>query len=155
MPLLAIDETPAMTPAAVTYDRQLEFLGCSIPSRSTVPGGLLPLRTHWRRIGTIDRYYLMELSLFRGGDEQVMQHTRYLGYGIPTVESMPPGVRFREDYRLIVPRDVRPGSYTLVLRMGARQGPRSIMAGPDDPVLQRAGGYISLGSIEVGGDGRP
>ena len=136
----------------------VEFVGWDRPPPKVNVGGKLPVRTVWKRLGPTDfppdLLYVTQFVLVDGRLREVHQATRYLGYGVYPVNDWPVGGTVRETFNLVIPLDVRPGTYRLYMRLleeedgesGQRVGR---VAQSTDPRLRRAGGVIELGTVEV------
>jgi hypothetical protein len=59
------------------------------------------------------------------------------------------GETVRETYRIVVPGDLGPGSYRLVMQVVHRTGTVGAPATPDDPKLAELDGMLVLGAVEV------
>jgi hypothetical protein len=55
----------------------------------------------------------------------------------------------RETYRLMIPAELAPGAYRLVMNVARRTATDSRIAVPDDPKLARLGGLLQLAAVEV------
>ncbi|GAH35973.1 unnamed protein product, partial [marine sediment metagenome] len=145
-------ETGDFTPERVfreVYNGQLTFLGSdSIPTSAEV-GGKLPFCTYWRRVGRIDRYYLTEFTLVDEHGRAVAQLRRYLCYTFYPVHDWRVGDTVRETYNLVIPTNVKPGSYALCLRVLEAKGRKLREARPENPELLKRKGIIRLGRFEV------
>ena len=54
-----------------------------------------------------------------------------------------------ERYRLLLPSTLRPGRYALAATLSWVRGARSGYAVPDDPAVRAAGGFLTLGTLEI------
>jgi hypothetical protein len=142
------DFTPG-APASVVYDSLLRFSGCEVPEPRVRPGSPLTLRTFWSRHGSGEVAYLTRFWFLDGEGRSVAYCTRYLGYGVSTVDQWPADRMVRETYRLMIPADLAPGAYRLVMNVARRTATDSRIAVPDDPKLARLGGLLQLAAVEV------
>ncbi len=153
--LFRADAPPPATARNVTYDRQLAFTGISLSESSVAAGGVLPVQTHWRRAAAADRQFMTQLVLQDTEGKAVFSVVRHLGYLLYPVAEWPADTPVRETYRLVVPSHIRPGDYSLGLRVAWwRDGPLALSE-PDDPRLREQGLIVPLGRITVTGPAAP
>jgi hypothetical protein len=131
------------------FDSSLVFHGCDLPEPGVDAGGLLTLRTYWSRQAGGGRVFLTRLWLYDDAGRSRLFRSRYLGYGLATADLWVPGVTVRESYRIVIPGDLPPGPYRLVMQVVHRLPRGGEPAVPDDLELARAGGLLALGTIEV------
>lgn len=142
----------ALTPsieAHVVYDSLLRFMGCDVAEPRVRPGEVLTLRTYWSRVAPADKVYLTRLWLYDAQGRSVYYKTRYLGYGVFTADQWTTGRTVRETYRLVVPGELDPGTYRLVMQVVRRTASGAESAVPDDPRLAQLGNLILLSVVEV------
>jgi uncharacterized membrane protein len=132
----------------VVYDGEVAFLGSEQDGASVAAGGLLPLRTYWRRVAPTPRFHLAELVLVDRENRPRAQVWRYLGYTQHPAAEWPGGASVCETYRLAVPRDLPPGRYHLGLRLWWRDAGQGVCV-PDDPAARADEGFVRVASFEV------
>jgi uncharacterized membrane protein len=133
----------------VTWDRQLALTGFSLPESTVAPGGLLRLETFWRRVAVADRQFTIQLLLQDAGGQTVLFLNRHLGYLLYPVGEWPADSTVRETYRLVVPSHLRPGVYSLGLRVARwGKGPPALSE-PDDPRLAEQNLVVTLGRFTL------
>ncbi|MBI5708837.1 MAG: DUF2079 domain-containing protein [Candidatus Eisenbacteria bacterium] len=147
--LVSVGTFTAARPRRIVFDRQLAFLGCDLADPVAHPGGLLPLATYWRRVTSTDSLFVVQLVVADAFGNAVLEHMRYLGYGFAPVADWPESVAVRENYRLILPDRMRPGNYTLGMRVGRRKDLGQKLSEADDPALRARGMFVELGRFEV------
>ena len=112
-------------------------------------GGLLPLETYWRRVAPADRHFVMQLVLKDASGTAVFSLARHLGYLVYPVAEWPADTHVRETYRLVIPAHLRPGPYTLGLRVAWRRDARATLSTPDDPGLAGKDLLVDVGRFSV------
>ena len=147
--LVRVGVPPPATVRTVTYDQQLALDGFSLPESSVAVGGLLPLETHWRRVAEADRLYMTQLMLQNAEGSVVFSVLRHLGYLVYPVAEWPAGAPVRETHRMVIPSTVRPGVYSLGLRVAWWRGENAVASEPDDPRLEAQDMIVPLGRITV------
>lgn len=157
---ITLFETGDFTPGnrfRVEFTGRLAFLGWGRLPMTAEVGGKLPVRTVWRRVGPEDRraypLYLTEFVLCDKYGRVAVACRRHLGYTFYPVHDWPRGDSVRETCNLVIPMDVKPGTYTLGLRV-LELGGRGLRPAPSaDPRLRKTNGYIRLGKVEVASPG--
>ena len=147
--LLAIGDFTPSIEAHVVFDNLLRFKGCDVLEPRVSPGGVLTLRTYWSRQAPGDSVFLTRLWLFDAQGQSVFYRTRYLGYGVFTADLWPADRTVRETYRLVVPGELAPGTYRLVMQVVRRTATGAERAVPDDPKLAQLGGMFLVAAVEV------
>jgi len=147
--LMSVADRGPASSAHVTYDDALAFVGDDLPRVPSQRGGQAAFRTYWRRLAPVDAVYLTRLWLIDGAGNEVLYRTRYLGYGLATVDRWPADSTMCETYRLGIPRMLPTGPYRLVMQVVRVRDQAVGLAHADDPRLNDLGGTISLGVIEV------
>ena len=137
------------TRRVVGYSGQVTFLGHDTFVSPVEVGGRLPVHTYWRRVAAVDREYAMQLLLFDAYGAAVLVHQRRIGYSFFPAHDWPYGTTVREVFRLVVPDNVKPGSYVLCLRVLEGGGNQFRAAAPDDPEVRRQRGIVRLGPVDV------
>jgi uncharacterized membrane protein len=132
---------------AVIYDDRLQFLGSDSLAEATI-GGVIPIATYWRRGEKLDRFFLTEFVLVDPSQQEAREVLRHLGYTIYPPTDWPVSQIVRENYRMIVPVDLAPGTYELKLRAWL-DGAEPAVAQADDPAVRANENWVSLGKLEV------
>jgi uncharacterized membrane protein len=101
----------------VDFDGEVVLDGFALPRIPVVPGGLMPIETYWRRIGASPHLFAVQFVLTDANGAPAFSLVRHLGYLIYPPYTWPVEVPVRETYRLVVPADIAPGSYTLGVRL--------------------------------------
>jgi len=129
------------------FDRQLAFLGFDPIEATVEPGGVVSFQTYWQRVADADRLFLMEMGVLDDHDVGRHGRSRALGYGLFPVSEWPLGVAVRETGRILIPVDMKPGTYSLTFTLSWRgEGGRGASE-PDDPALRDAA--LRLGRVVV------
>ncbi len=147
--LLRAGTPPAPVTRRVVYDRQLACTGFALPESTVTVGGVLPVETYWRRVAPADRHFVMQLVLKDAAGRVVFSRSRHLGYLLYPAAEWPADTTVRETYRLVVPGHVRPGVYTMGLRVGWWRDARPVLSEPDDPGLAERQLLVDLGRFTV------
>jgi hypothetical protein len=133
----------------IVFDGQIACLGGDLVSGTAPPGGLVVLRTCWRRVGTVDRRFTMRLRLWDGRRRAALDHTRDLGYLFYPPHAWREGVTVSETYRLVLPDDLPPGDYRLTLSIEWRGRRASGVSRPDHPSRYSPDVGVELGRVWV------
>ena len=99
---------------------------------------------------TADRLYFLVLALFDPAGHLALRRIRLLGYVTDTIDTWPKGQAMAERYRLVLPSTLPSGAYTLAATLSFRRGASTAYAVPDDPAVAAAGGFVTLGTVQVG-----
>ena len=146
--LWALADPPLPRPKPVIYDGQVGYVGGE-QGESVVPaGGVLPLRTYWRRVAPVDRFFLTEIVVVDTTGQAVLQLWRYLGYTLHPVAEWPAGANARESYRLVIPPGLTPGRYAVSLRLWGR-GATQAVCEADDPAVRAGEGWLTTARFRV------
>lgn len=142
-------ETPIARPYRVVFDRQLAYLGDEYLATTVAPGGLLPLRTFWRKVAPTDSLYVLQLTAYDAFDKPAFATMRYLGYMLHPAGDWPDTTMVRETYRMVIPDDAKPGTYMLGMRVGRRYELDQVLCEPDDPQVRAQNMVVELGRFTV------
>ena len=150
--LRLIDPNPGPVdhPANVTFDSTIVYLGASRLAKRARPGAPIELITYWRRLADTDRLYFLVLALFDPAGHLALRRIRLLGYVTDTIDTWPKGQAMAERYRLVLPSTLPSGAYTLAATLSFRRGASTAYAVPDDPAVAAGGGFVTLGTVQVG-----
>jgi len=142
-------EQPIANPHRVVFDGQLAYLGDELISTAAPRGGLLPLRTFWRKASATDSLYVLQLSAYDAAGKAAFSTMRYLGYMLHPSGTWPDTTMVRETYRLVIPDDVAPGTYMLGMRVGRKADLDQVLSEPDDPQVRAQNNVVELGLFRV------
>jgi uncharacterized membrane protein len=147
--LVHVGAAAAPVARRVVYDHQLAFTGFAMPDSIVAPGALLPLETFWRRVAPTDREFVTQLVVKNAEGKAVFSLARHLGYLLYPAAAWPPDTTVRETYRMVIPSAIRPGVYTLGLRVAWWRDGRLALSEPDDPDLAGRNLLVELGRFTV------
>jgi uncharacterized membrane protein len=153
----ARDTLALLTPGAVmaplehpiSFEERVRLLGAALPSGPVPAGGELPIVTSWQRHGDLDGILELALALRPVDDPTVKRavHSRFLGYGLWSVDDWPTDVVMRERYRWVLPDDLPAGDYDVEIALASKtdQGLHPYMTNlrPDPD------GFFALGRVTV------
>jgi uncharacterized membrane protein len=142
-------ESPIARPQRVVFDRQIAFLGDDLPDTTVAPGGRLPLRTFWRRVAPTDSLFMLQLSAYDAREQQVFSVIRHLGYMQHPAGAWPETTMVAETYRMVIPDDMKPGTYMLGMRVGRRDAHDQVLCETDDPRIKAQSYVVELGRFTV------
>ncbi len=135
--------------APVVFDGQLAFLDGALVDSVGRPGGTVALATCWRRTGPIDRFFQTRLDVVDGAGRSVLEHRRDLGYVLWPPHLWALDEPMRENYRLVLTDDLRPGDYRVVMRVLWRYNNGAGSSVPADSSRYTAERGIDLGPLRV------
>jgi uncharacterized membrane protein len=144
-------ETTVARPSRVVFDRQLAYLGDEYLATSVAPGGLLPLRTFWRKVAPTDSLYVLQFTVYDAFGKSAFATMRYLGYMLHPAGDWPDTTMVRETYRMVIPDDAKPGTYMLGMRVGRRHELDQVLCEADDPQVRAQNMVVELGRFTVVG----
>jgi hypothetical protein len=139
----------------VVFDGQIAFLGAWPESGTARAGGTFELVTEWRRVASVNRMYTVQLELADASGAAVHGSVHALGYGRFPAHEWPVGQRVRERARFVLRDDLKPGAYTLAIRLAWQAGEQSGISEPDLAALRATGGFVPIARITVEGAGPP
>ena len=142
-------ETAVPRPHRIVFDRQLAYLGDEYLSTTAAPGGLLPLRTFWRKVAPTDSLYVLQLTAYDAFGKSAFATMRYLGYMLHPAGDWPDTTMVRETYRMVIPDDAKPGTYMLGMRVGRRYELDQVLCEPDDPQVRAQNMVVELGFFTI------
>lgn len=146
--LWSVAEPRARREPPVVYDGEIAFLGSEQDGATVAPGGVLPLRTYWRRVRPTERFHLTEFVLVDAENRPQFQLWRYLGYTQHPAATWPEGASVCETYRLAIPPDLAPGRYHLGARLWWRRAGQGVCEA-DDPAVRAGEGFVRVASFDV------
>jgi len=117
VPLLRFLPPRPDSDAAFTADGQLAFYDADSLPQLVARGGLLPIRTRWRRVGPATRAYLMQVRVYHEGDftRAAYGRNRPIAYGLLPLADWPADSVVEETYRLEMSAILTPGLYRVAL----------------------------------------
>lgn len=117
VPLLRFLPPRPDSDAAFTADGQLAFYDADPLPDSVARGGLLLIRTRWRRVGPATRAYLMQVRVYHEGDftRAAYGRNRPIAYGLLPLGDWPADSVVEETYRLEMSTVLTPGVYRVAL----------------------------------------
>jgi len=144
-----VGEAPIANPNRVVFDRQLAYLGDEYLASTVEPGGLLPIRTCWRKVGPTDSLYILQLTAFDAGRAVAFSTMHYIGYMFHPAGEWPDTTMVTETWRMVVPDDAKPGTYMLGMRVGRRVGMDQVLCGTDHPRVRAQNNVVELGRFTI------
>jgi hypothetical protein len=147
--LVSFGVAPPPEGRRIRFGSSLQYLGHALPAREVSQGGILPVQTFWERVGPDEGVIVVELMVFEPFGRLAQRHMRNLGFMIHPASDWPNAVPVREDAGLVIPDDLRPGTYELGLRVGVKTESGQRLATADDPELERKNMIVELGRFVV------
>jgi uncharacterized membrane protein len=144
-PVLAPLEHP------ISFEERLRLVGASLPVEPVAAGDELPMVTCWQRHGDLDGILELALALrpLDGAEPGIKRtvHSRFLGYGLWSVDDWASDVVMDERYRWVLPDDLAPGSYMVGIAVASKteKGLHPFMTN----VRPDADGFFDLGRVSV------
>jgi hypothetical protein len=133
----------------ISFEERLRLVGAALPDAPVPAGGELPIVTSWQRHGDLDGTIELALALRPLDDPSVKRavHSRFLGYGLWSVDDWPADVVMSERYRWVLPDDLPAGTYDVEIAVASKtdQGLHPYMTNlrPDPD------GFFVLGRVTV------
>jgi hypothetical protein len=147
--LVAPGTVPVPLPRPVSFEERLRLVGARLPPAPVEAGGELPIETSWQRHGDLDGIIELALALRPLDDPGVKRavHSRFLGYGLWSVDDWPTDVVMSERYRWVLPDDLPPGAYEVVIAVASKtdQGVHPYMTN----VRPDTDGFFGLGRVRI------
>ncbi len=147
LPLVTPD-TPPDSMSRVTYLEGVQFLAARIAHPDVERGAPVRFSTWWRRFATPSRFLMTQLVVVDRKGKIADDRVRFLGYTIAPPGDWARGVAMREDYRLVLPAGLGPGSYTLGMRVWVEDSPPAPAATEGD-ALAASSGFVRLGAFTL------
>jgi len=147
--LWEVGEAPIPHPQRVIFDRQLAFLGSGYPTAEVAPGGLLPVRTSWRKVAPTDSLYVLQLTAYDAAGRGAFSQMRYLGYMLHPAGTWPDTTMVTETWRMVIPDDAKPGTYMLGMRVGRRYALDQVLCTTDNPRILAQSNVVELGPFTI------
>jgi uncharacterized membrane protein len=144
-----VGEAPVANPDRVVFDRRLVYLGGEYLASTVEPGGLLPVRTCWRKVAPTDSLYIVQFTVFDARRAWVFSSMHYIGYMFHPAGEWPDTTMVTDTWRMVVPDDARPGTYMLGMRVGRRVGMDQVLCETDDPRVRAHSNVVELGPFTI------
>ena len=110
------------------------------------PGDTLPVTLFWEAQATVAERYKVTVQLLDGAGQLVAQQDTEPGDGLWPTNAWGPGQLLTDRYGVLVPSDLPPGRYTLIVGLyhvvSGERLPATLVGAP-------AGDHISLGDVEI------
>ncbi|HUK64518.1 MAG TPA: DUF2079 domain-containing protein [Dongiaceae bacterium] len=141
----------APLPHPISFEERLRLLGARLPVEPVAAGDELPLVTSWQRHDDLDGIIEIGLALqpLAGDDTGTKRavHSRFLGYGLWSVDDWTTDVVMNERYRWVLPDDLPAGTYRVEIAVASRtdKGLHPFMT----DVRPDADGFFDLGRVVV------
>ncbi len=124
--LHAVDATRGI--GSVAVDPALVFLGGTPAALFVAQGRALELRLRWQRVTPSDTSYCAELALREAGGDDVLEQPHLVGHAPSPPALWKQDQGYEESVRLMVPDNVKPGAYDLLVRFGRITGAAYVAA---------------------------
>jgi hypothetical protein len=124
--LRAVDATREA--ASVAVDPAMVFLGGAPAALFVAQGSVLELRLRWQRVTPSDTSYCAELALSDAAGDDVLEQPHLVGHAPSPPALWQQGQGYEESVRLMVPANVKPGAYDLLVRFGRITGAAYVAA---------------------------
>jgi hypothetical protein len=113
-----LQETPAVQhPFSINVSNQITFLGYNLEPTVVTPGGSFEIQYFWRARVPMKRDYEIFVHFVDSQDQIVFQQDHLPVGGVYPTQQWSRGDVVRESYVTIVPKEVRPGSYRILIGM--------------------------------------
>lgn len=147
--LWQVGEAPVANRYRVTFDRQLAYLGDEYLASTVAPGGLMPIRTFWRKVAPTDSLYVLQFTAYDSAEKAAFSYMRYLGYMMHPAGEWPDTTMVAETWRMVIPDDAKPGTYMLGMRVGRRDGLDQVLCEVDDATVRAQSNVVELGRFTI------
>jgi hypothetical protein len=97
------------------FGDHLRLDGFSVEEQSFAPGTILPVTLFWRAERAIEQPYKVTLQLLDGKGSLVAQTDTQPGDGLAPTTTWEPGEVLVDRYGLLLPEDLPPGAYALIV----------------------------------------
>ncbi len=144
-----VGEALVANPYRVVFDRQLAYLGDEYLASAVAPGGLLPIRTFWRKVAPTDSLYVLQFTAYDAREKAAFSHMHYLGYMLHPAGEWPDTTMVAETWRMVIPDDAKPGIYMLGMRVGRRYELAQVLCEADDPTVRAQSNVVELGRFMI------
>lgn len=96
------------------FEHGIELLGYDMPLRQVAPGEPLAVTLYWRTLDSLDTDYTVFVHLI-GPEGLVAQHDSLPDSGAAPTSTWQVGEVIKDDVELLIPADVTPGEYRLIV----------------------------------------
>jgi uncharacterized membrane protein len=142
-------ETVVPNPRRIVFDGELAYLGHELLATRATAGGILPLRTFWRRVAPTDSLFVIRFAAYDALGRAAFAHMRDLGYLFHPPGAWRDTTMMREDYRMLIPDDAPSGTYMLGMIVGRRDQLDQVLSEPDDPAVKAQNHVVELERFTV------
>ncbi|MEN8098135.1 MAG: glycosyltransferase family 39 protein [Chloroflexota bacterium] len=114
----ALAEGPAAEPdfeVDVLFGEHIRLEGYSLVSDRLMPDDVIQLTLFWQATETIEERYKVFLHLLSPEGQPISQRDSEPGGGLSLTSTWEPGTTVKDNHGVLVPHDVEPGTYQLVL----------------------------------------
>ncbi len=114
----AVPDAPAATmetAANIRFGDQITLPGFTLSSAQAAPGDILQLALFWQTASALDTRYKVFLHLVDGQGNIVAQRDSEPGGGLALTTTWEPGALISDNHGLLLPADLPPGDYPLLL----------------------------------------
>jgi mannosyltransferase len=127
----------------------IELLGYALRSATVAPGDIIQLTLFWQTAEPLDTRYKVFLHLVDDSGQIVAQRDSEPGGGLSLTTTWPPGETIVDNHGILVPVDLSPGRFTLLLGLYDLIDPAVRLPATTDGTVIDA---IPLETIQVTGD---
>ncbi len=99
----------------VHFGESITLLGHTIPQTTLPPGDIVEVTLFWQTAVALDQRYKVFIHLLDSSGRLVAQRDSEPGGGLNPTDSWPVGEPIRDNYGLLLPADLPPGTYQLVV----------------------------------------
>ncbi|MBN1979141.1 MAG: glycosyltransferase family 39 protein [Anaerolineae bacterium] len=140
-----LPQQPAVTLDA-GFGEAMRLLGYALSGDSFAPGGILPVTLFWEARAPASEPYKVTVQLLGDGGKLVAQHDGEPVGGFAPTTIWQPGQAVTDRHGILLPADLPPGGYTLVVAVyHAATGERLPVAPNGEP----AGDHLSLTGLTI------
>ncbi|MBI5668707.1 MAG: glycosyltransferase family 39 protein [Chloroflexi bacterium] len=135
-------EMPPLTEAGAHLGDSITLEGYALSSDHVQPGEVLQLELQWQTDAPLDTRYKVFVQLLDGGGRLATQRDSEPGGGLKLTTTWQPNETITDRHGLLIPTDLAPGSYTLIIGLYDLNNPAARLPVED-------GDYLELGVITV------
>jgi mannosyltransferase len=140
-----LPEEPAVSLDA-RFGEAIRLRGYALDDAAFAPGDILPVTLFWEAETPATERYKVTVQLLDGAGQLVAQHDTEPGGGLMPTDTWQPGQAVTDRCGILLPADLSPGSYTLVVALYHSTGGERLPVTLDgDPVSD----HLVLSDIEV------
>jgi hypothetical protein len=128
------------------FGEGMHLRGAALHDRDLAPGDILPVTLLWQAEGAINQSYKITLQLLDEGGKLAAQIDTVPRDGLAPTTSWQQGEELVDRHGILLPTDLPPGRYTLIVAVyHARTGERLAVVADD----QHVGDHLLLGGVIV------